>query len=674
MKLLRLRMFDFRQFLGETVIDFAQGDRTVVTIVHGENGVGKTTILNAIYWCFYGDTLDDFERKHHLVNDIAIAKYDRESTKVEVEFFHNDTEYRIERTYFQPNNTSEVRGFKVSRGNSIPFDGMATVIRRIIPSSMAPYFFFHGEGLNSLGVSVAKNEFHRAIRAILGFSHADDVIAMMERIKVRWQTEASKLEKLDDRARTAIEREIEASKEMAEAKENLIMAENNLLLVEQELDNIDKEIASINVRDLDELTTERTRKELRQKKIPKEMDAIKNQEIQLISKYGWSLYGHSTLQDSADLLKEFRTERKLPSEYNDRFINSLLAENVCICGTSLPASSEARTKVEGMLSGASTTEQEDALTSAIGVAENIKDVSDEYTRHVTALSRRRQTLIDEQGHIARRLEEIRDELGKVDHNRLKKLEADRDDARQLAERLRDNKHLCSIKFNGARKNRDEAQRKKKTTVDVSKLGKYRVRLDFVDRAISRLTEIIGLEESSARVEMEKFINERLQKYSRKDYLAELREDFTFELKKEDGTPVAKSKGEKALLNISFISALILLAKNRSEQYNEYFVQGTVAPFVIDAPFGELDNEYRGAVANFLPESTEQLIVLLSSSHWNQVVERGLREHTGEEYILVSESHVDPSAGKTVDEILINGQKYQCSRYGKEHTRTIAERI
>jgi hypothetical protein len=129
-----------------------------------------------------------------------------------------------------------------------------------------------------------------------------------------------------------------------------------------------------------------------------------------------------------------------------------------------------------------------------------------------------------------------------------------------------------------------------------------------------------------------------------------------------------------LLNISFISALIQLAKNRSDLANEYFVQGTVAPFVIDAPFGELDNEYRGAVAKFLPESTEQLVVLLSSSHWGPIVEGGLRDSTGKEYILVSESKIHADAGKTVDEILIDGNSHRCSRYGQAENRTVIESV
>lgn len=674
MRLLQLQMEDFRQFLGPAILDFACDEESTVTIVHGENGVGKTTILNAIHWCFYGRTLSDFEKPDQLVNDSALKDHGKKTAKVEVKFLHNEKIYRIERTYDQGNRKSEAVGFEVVGGNNVPIDGIEAVVQRMIPVDMAPYFFFHGEGLNSLGASVGKNSFRDAIRTILGFNHADRAIELLQQVKVKWQKQAAKLAKLDAQGRAALENEANATEKISQAEKAFLESEQSLAVVESRLAELNEEIAAINIQDIESLTAKRQDLEHRQRKIPKDLVRITNQQASLIAQYGWSIFGHSTLKDSAGILQKFRTERKLPSEYNDRFVNSLLESGNCICGTELAKSSKARKNVEAMLAGASTSEQEDALTSAIGIAENIEDVADEYTKKVTQLSAARQSLLDEEGSIGRQLESIRNTLKQFDHEKLAKLEADREEAVALAGRLRDARHLCKIKLDTARKEKEDAKRKKKAVVDEDVLGAYQTRIDFIDRVVIALRKIIEIEESSARTEIEEIINQRLEAFSRKDYVAEVRDDFSFELKKQDGTAVAKSKGERALLNISFISALIQLAKNRCALHNEYFVQGTVAPFVIDAPFGELDNEYRGAVATFLPESTEQLMVLLSSSHWGAVVEDGLRERAGKEYILVSESQVDPSAGKTVDEIIINGQAHQCSRYGQSETKTVVELV
>ena len=314
------------------------------------------------------------------------------------------------------------------------------------------------------------------------------------------------------------------------------------------------------------------------------------------------------------------------------------------------------------------------MNSAIGIAENISDASSEYTKLVTRLSGTRQHLLEEQGTNTRRLQEITEQLAQIDHKRLAQLEADRADTRNLVVRLRDQRHIDRLDLDNAKRERDDARRKKRMAVDDTKLGHHKTRLEFIDHVIATLRAIIEKEEASARTEIEQLINQRLEQYSRKDYTAEIADDFSFKLQKQDGSSVAKSKGERTLLNISFIAALIELAKNRSKRPHEYFVQGTVAPFVIDAPFGELDNEYRSAVATFLPESTEQLIVLLSSSHWGPMIETGLRPKTGKEYILISESRMPEDSGKTLDQISIQDKAYQCSRYGREVDRTVVESV
>ncbi|WP_410172373.1 AAA family ATPase, partial [Enterobacter bugandensis] len=62
MKIKRIKLVNFRQFYGNNnIIEFSTDSTYNVTLIHAENGVGKTTILNSILWCFYGKFTDDFE-------------------------------------------------------------------------------------------------------------------------------------------------------------------------------------------------------------------------------------------------------------------------------------------------------------------------------------------------------------------------------------------------------------------------------------------------------------------------------------------------------------------------------------------------------------------------------------------------------------------------------------
>ncbi|MBT6325854.1 MAG: AAA family ATPase, partial [Bdellovibrionales bacterium] len=60
MNLLKLTLNNFRIFYGERVIEFSNDSNKNVTLVHAENGMGKTTMLNAIKWCLYSRA-PDFE-------------------------------------------------------------------------------------------------------------------------------------------------------------------------------------------------------------------------------------------------------------------------------------------------------------------------------------------------------------------------------------------------------------------------------------------------------------------------------------------------------------------------------------------------------------------------------------------------------------------------------------
>jgi DNA sulfur modification protein DndD len=52
----RITLKDFRCFYGEQSIELSTDPARNVTLIHSENGVGKTTLLNALLWCFYGAT------------------------------------------------------------------------------------------------------------------------------------------------------------------------------------------------------------------------------------------------------------------------------------------------------------------------------------------------------------------------------------------------------------------------------------------------------------------------------------------------------------------------------------------------------------------------------------------------------------------------------------------
>jgi DNA sulfur modification protein DndD len=72
MKIKRIKFNNFRQFNGEHSIEFSTDAEKNITVIHGENGGGKTAILNAFKWAFYEVTdLDTGDLR--LLNRQALA-------------------------------------------------------------------------------------------------------------------------------------------------------------------------------------------------------------------------------------------------------------------------------------------------------------------------------------------------------------------------------------------------------------------------------------------------------------------------------------------------------------------------------------------------------------------------------------------------------------------------
>jgi len=108
MKIEALMIKNFRQFLGEVSIEFSTDEVRNVTVIHGANGAGKTSLLNAFKWCFYEET--DFDTHNdHILNEAAIHKSDENALidlLVEVKFTHQGERFRASRVQEYKKQTS----------------------------------------------------------------------------------------------------------------------------------------------------------------------------------------------------------------------------------------------------------------------------------------------------------------------------------------------------------------------------------------------------------------------------------------------------------------------------------------------------------------------------------------------------------------------------------------
>ncbi len=183
MLLKTIKLKDFRCYLGEVELEFSTDPQRNITVIHGENGVGKTAMLNAIRWTFFDSLTKGFKSPEMLVNKEAV-KEGREKCVVDIEFQEEGREFLIRRTYQKSVKRSRLQLWEIlENGTFSPEKKHAeSFVNSIIPSEMAEYFFFQGEGSSAIDDKNKSGILGPAIKNILGFRVAESLTKTLKGI------------------------------------------------------------------------------------------------------------------------------------------------------------------------------------------------------------------------------------------------------------------------------------------------------------------------------------------------------------------------------------------------------------------------------------------------------------------------------------------------------------
>ena len=195
MRIKSLRLQNFRQFRGTTNLKFSCDPKKNVTVILGDNTFGKTTLLQAFHWVFYGKLNSENQSEYLLNFDRAfeLANGERENVEVEITVTHGEFEYIITRTqqYLCLNNYPIAQPVKTKSGDKLfskvkisykDKDGqtkavresdIAEVINGILPEDLAGYFFFDTERVNSIST---RKDVTQAVKGLLGLAIIDNAI------------------------------------------------------------------------------------------------------------------------------------------------------------------------------------------------------------------------------------------------------------------------------------------------------------------------------------------------------------------------------------------------------------------------------------------------------------------------------------------------------------------
>ncbi len=673
MKLKKIELKNFRQFYGEQSIEFSTNKEKNITLIHAENGTGKTALLNSILWCFFEEHTINFKDPKAIIN--KISKFEGgKSCSVSIEFDNDEGDtFRALRSHDGKNTKFKV--FAIVNGSHNEVDKPNSFINSVIPKDMAKYFFFQGEGIGKMSDSKGSSVVKQAIREILGFSIAELALRDIRAVKKEFQKRLSSSDKtgevsaLQNEIVNLEEAIIKNATEQNEKESSIELFKYKLEEAEEKLSNSDSAV----------IKQKHTRRMSYESQLKQEKQRLKNTKLErqdLISEFSIAVFGFELSQLALDFIDEREYEGTVPAPYNEQLVTDILRESKCICGADINPGSQAFNKIQEMLEQASDPMLETRIRKARSQLISIKNDSarakNRFSNNMTMMSKAESDISKLNGQIQELEVEIKgaESLGNIE-----KSEAER-------KRLKDNhtqaiQQLERIKFTLKHdKEILEKQQKHLNSLDSysSEMKKYQELVRYAAEIESVIQNTLDQAQKDVELIIIKKVNSYLKKFVRQDYRAKL-DKTTFDIRLVDkyDSIVPESNGQALLLSLTFISSLIELSRERKNAQGQILTPGAIAPLVIDAPFGELDNKYKGHVAKAIPSSVEQVIFLLSSSHWEGTVEDNIRDKIGKEYNLVLEETSDQGA-KLDNFIKILGNDYETVRYTQPVDRTIIEEV
>lgn len=674
MLLRTITMKNFRQYHGQVNLSFAVSKTKNVTVIHGENGVGKTSLLNAIKWAFFGKVTNNFRNPLNLVNETA-KKDGKLQCSVEVEFEEDGVEYLIQRSFNQPTKKTTFKLYKKDGEVWGPaLSEPELIINGMLPNEMAEYFFFQGEGSNAVDAGNNEGNLAQSIRDILGFKVAQSLLNDLKKLS----NDARKNIAAQDNSgeAEALDRKIQNNERQLKTYEKTLSTAEDLLPgLRKKLEGVEEKLALISNKDLQSLRRKESELSVQLRKDKQAKNDLERRKYSNISKFGWAVFGYDFANSSLDFIDESELKGRLPEPYNKTFIEDILSEATCICGSDLKHGSDGYKRITEMLSKAANPALMQRLS---GIRAQIQDINTHYGLSKDAISNDLKNFNDYDERIQKltlALNGINEQIEAIPEVEINRLRGMRSNLNKDITNQHELKGKAAGQIENLKISIDRDSKKlKSVSPNTELIDAFQQKKTFIDNLEEYLNGYLNRTEKNIRLHVLKEVNTTLEKFSRHDFHIKVNEqDFSFRLLDKDGNNVGQGDGLNLLLNLTITAALINFAAERRNVKDSILTSATIAPLIIDAPFGVLDKKYRNVVVKQLPQHAGQVVFLVSSSQWSKEMDDEVRELIGAEYCLILEES-SSQQNKELDVTNIQGKDYVLSRYDCDVDRTIVEKI
>lgn len=654
-----LYMRNFRQFMGETNVEFATDPDNNITVILGNNTFGKTTLLQAFNWCFYEKVLFSDNPDDLLNYEVASKMYAGESQEVEVtiKLLHDGETYTISR---KQKNTKKSTGFskqtqahisfyhKDDKGKTVPAtitdpSEIKKLINTILPEDLSKYFFFDTERVNSIST---KKDVAEAVKGLLGLSALDNAKKHI----------GSKSNKHTVLGLLYTDFNPDGNREAQAALASVHEAHEKKKQYHDQIDSCDNEIKYYESRkgQLESfLRDNRSTAELQAKKqkLEKNISIEESAQKQIMSfirddffKGSLGFYAIPLMEQAEAFLKAVDIDDKGVTDLTKPTLLELLKRGRCVCGCELTEGTDA---YKHILMEMQYVPPESIGNTVRNYIAEMHSKSKASKSMVESINNRFAELYRSKNRVVEytsELEEISEEI--IGSENVRQYEIDLQDVKKRLKELH-SKRDSAVRNEAAAESDIQRYQKLYDTL-VAKSAKYAERLIYIryaEEILEWLTETYEEKEAYIRDALEDRVNSIFERMYHGKRRVVIDKKFNVELltvvsDREINT--GKSEGLDRVKNFAFIGGLVALAKEKivskaGEQ--EIDLASEPYPLVMDAPFSNADEEHTGNISRVLPEVAEQVIMFVMEKDF-RIAEPVMSSRIGKRFTLtkISETH------------------------------------
>ena len=646
-----IEITNYRPYYGKQRINFDFNDKENITVILADNGSGKTSFVNALTWCLYGEELHDVKDKTEPLYNLQVAKEKEEyeeipeiSVQVIMNFFY--MEKGIKKEF---NISRELKFEKWGDNWNIPLNDYLIVtetdkdiledelaqyrINNVLPKDMFHYFFFNGATLSNYFDNNADFNLKNSVEEISQISLIDKVcdhlVKTSDDLNKNFNKKQknsgtinyyNKINKNNQEIHNLNTKKKDLSNSMKDAHTNIIRYEDKLSAIDSEKVN-----DLINARD----DYSKQKNDLTDKiQYNTERYEKKVLELYPIVKLSDMLF------EAYDIVDKAKEKKSAPPNIEKPLLQDILNDDMCICGVKLSENPECLKEIKRRLENISDLTTGQFYDEYFHIRELLKKMYE-----IPKINELKKDIDDDEKNLEEcniKLKGISDKLSKIDENSVNLYEKElKENKKRYANYEREKEYIIK-KIEQLKKENETFEKKQSQKEEMEgELKELSDKLDFCNEAIK-----IG---NSLNKKIKNHIREKINKNTKDQFTniawdynkyndVIVNEDYEIEITKSSGNiikPDDLSDGEEHLLALSFIMAL-------------HSLSGFEVPLIIDAALESLDKTKRIEFIKGLHKYTynKQIVFLFTDSQYTKDVRRNMLEHVAEEYGLF------PSENKT----------------------------